>query len=544
MSTITSSYRTNNIELFFNDFSTNNANTANPTNEYYFFLSTIDSSSYSNTEYDKNKFLEKTIFGKKISNSQIFYLVKNNRWLPDTVYDQYDDQVDNSIKNNFFIVVYPEDDNSTPNYQVYKCLFNNYGAKSKVLPSSGLLVNGGIQQTNDGYKWKHLYEIEPADFKKYSVAGFVPVTSDLTTMSNTSNIDVIAVENNLENNGYEKVSGDIIEVFDINVIINSPDLKATHNYYIGQSLYVTNTTSNVSRLYEIASYDYNISKKQGTLTLINKDNFIDTQSSSYTYSIFPRIAIEGDGAGAVGIPHFSTTQPNNINRIDMISNGSGYTNAIAYVVPPLFFDQISNTNNKSAVLRPILSPKGGHGAEPKSELLSNHALLYSGITNQDNLTIPTTNTYSSIGLVKNPVFTSNTSPEVFDNRIKITLDTNPLNIDDIVTQNNGSEITFSARVHETLNNDVYLVEYMGPYQNNQPSANTGYSDISLNQYLEIITPKNNQLIIIKNDINTNEPLTIVSPYVQKSGEVFYMASFSQITRTSSSYEEYKIILQF
>lgn len=540
MSTITSAYRTNNVQLFFDDFSMHSANTSN---EYYFFLSTIDSSAYGNTEHDKNTFLEKTLFGKKVTTDHIFYLIKNNRWQSNAVYDQYDDTVNLSLKNNFFMVVYPDDvGNNTSDYRVYKCLFNNYGSVSTTAPSYDPYVPNQIYNSDDGYKWKLMYSISETEFNKYSVRGYIPVIESantvLTTSETTSNIDTILVENNTINFGYEKVNGSIISTQPDSefIIINSTGLKETSNYYIGQNFYVTNT-SNISQLYEITSYSYNTSTKLGTVTIKNKDNFIN---DTCTYSIFPRILIEGDGAGAVAIPGFSSTQPNNINRIDIIDHGQGYTTAIASVVNPLYFEDVGNVNNKKAILRPILSPKGGHASNPKKELLSNHALLYVGITSSDNNTIPTSNTYSAMGLVKNPVFTSNTSPEVFDNRIKLNLNTNPLTVGEKVTQiDTNSIVTFSGTVHSVENNDVYLAEYMGPYKNDG-----GYTDISLNEDYKIVTSQNQQLTIIKNDINTGDPLTVVSPYYQKSGEVFYMASFSQISRSPSSYEEYKIILQF
>ena len=158
-------------------------------------------------------------------------------------------------------------------------------------------------------------------------------------------------------------------------------------------------------------------------------------------------------------------------------------------------------------------------------------MIYTEITELDNATIPITNKFSKIGLVKNPEFTSNTV--IFDNRIEIEVaNTASLIIDEQITQVDlNNNIVFSARLHEISanTNTIYLSEYHGPYQN---TANTSFS---IDSSLPLRDSRGNLL-----EINTiTYPL-----YEPKTGDVYYINDFSPIERNASSRELFKIIIEF
>lgn len=520
MTVITYNYRTHNTNLLIEDFSIN---------DYYIFASSIDTSETTNTDYSENDFLEKTIFGKKVNPADVKFLIENNRWTLNTVFDQYDDRVDLSNKN-FYAIVYPSD-NTTGDYRVYKCLFNNYGSPSTNPPNYDENTDDQIYRMGDGYIWKYMYAISVQDFEKYSALTFAPIIADYS-VSNTSiekTIDIIEVTNYETNKGYETRVGVIEEVLTNDIIIYTPALNFSEvtNYYTGQSFYVT-SPDNISRVYTIDSYSYNTITLRATIRLLDKDAFIQ---ENYTFQILPRVEISGDGTGAIAIPKIN--ELGTITQILVLNKGSGYTNAIARVVRPLFgFDPVAtNSVDVEAILRPILSPKGGHGSNLMSELRSKRAMVYTSITDSDNLVIPTTNTYTKIGLVKNPAFTTS-GVEVFDNRLHLELETNTLAVGEIITQTSQGVVTFSAEVHDMELDTVHLCNYHGPYQN---YLLDGYSDLPIDESRPIVSSQN-QILNINN---------IMRPvYLQKTGNVYYMSSFSAITRTPSSNEEYKIILEF
>jgi hypothetical protein len=596
MSTITHKFRTNNTNDFKEDFDLSN---------YYVFVSSVNPSTTINSEFSKNEFLENTLFGKKVDPNEVFFMIDNTRWQYDTVYDQYDDKVD-LVDKKFYAIVYPSD-NGTGDYRVYKCLYNNHGAKSVNAPNYNVDTDDQIYRMGDGYVWKHMYAISELDFRKYAALRYAPImykSSIITNAIGTGNfvtffatndfaagmvasvrdvepiqynitdrtivtansstftvggnetgtyiassgvcyiknspvngrsIDHIEVENYDVNKGYEFREGEIgiVETNKINITSTNGNLSELQNYYAGQNFYVIDP-NNEARVYTIDTYE-NVSRNTGIITLLDKDSFIE---KDHDFEIFPRIEIKGDGSGAIAIPKINSL--GTIESTVILNKGSGYTRATARVVTPLYgFDTSSEfAADIEATIRPILSPENGHGYDFEKELLSRRVIVYTQLTNTDNLSIPSTNQYTKIGLVKDPEFISNT--DLFDNRIELTLSSNILTVGEIVTQTLNGEITFSAEVHETSNaNTVYLCNYHGPYKTSDNTAPDGagyiYDDIPINTSRKIISSQNQLL-----DINN-----ITRPqYVQKTGDVYYMTPFAPITRTSTSNEEYKIILEF
>jgi hypothetical protein len=114
-----------------------------------------------------------------------------------------------------------------------------------------------------------------------------------------------------------------------------------------------------------------------------------------------------------------------------------------------------------------------------------------------------------------------------------------------------NEVTFRGKVHAVSNNFIYVCEYIGPYPNSTSFANTDFSDISLNINLPLRSA-DNQILNINTDNDPEYPLEYdinypgfsLSPYVQRTGEVYYMNSFLPITRTEESREQFKILLEF
>lgn len=674
MSIITHKFRTNNTNDFKEDFDLSN---------YYIFVSSVNPSTTINSEFSTNEFLENTLFGKKVDPNEVFFMIDNNRWQYDTVYDQYDDKIDLTDKK-FYAIVYPSD-NSTGDYRVYKCLYNNHGAKSINAPNYDEFADDQVYRMGDGYVWKYMYAISEIDFRKYAALRYAPVmykSSIITNVIGTGNfvtfyatndfapgmiatvrdvepmqynitdraivtansstftvggnetgtyvessgvcylknrplegrssiitnivptgslvtffasndfkagmtvsvrdvvpvqyniadrtivtanssaftvggaetgtyvtssgrgyvknrpngrsIDHIEVENYNVNKGYERREGEvgIVETNKINITSTNGNLSELQNYYAGQNFYVKDP-NNEARVYIIDTYE-NVSRNTGIITLLDKDEFIE---KDYDFEIFPRIEIKGDGSGAIAIPVVNDL--GTIESTIVLNKGSGYTRATARIVTPANgFDTSSEfAADIEAIIRPILSPEDGHGYDFEKELLSRRVIVYTQLTNTDNLSIPSTNQYTKIGLVKNPEFISNT--DLFDNRLELTLSSNILTVGEIVTQTLNNEITFTAEVHESSSsNTVYLCNYHGPYKTSGTGLDASgyiYDDIPINTSRKIISSQN-QLLDINNIIRPE--------YVQKTGEVYYMTSFAPITRTSTSNEEYKIILEF
>lgn len=531
-------------------------------NDYYLFVSSIDRITVENSLFSTNQFLEKTLFGKKFLTDDIHFMIRYYPWQRGEIFVQYDDTIDLDGQK-FYCVVTPTN-NDTGDYRVYKCLFNNYGATVQSPPNYNPITVDQIYHTADGYIWKFMYALTERQFEAYNALGYIPIIDPFTinpALSSGSPVSDIVVVNPDDNSGYVEASGSIVgnTVTNAVMIANGLDgqfvvdpittFNPISNYYSGQYIYITNPNS-TTFLYTITNYVFSTSTGNATIK-VDGNPGVDGVQSNASVKIFPRVEILGDGTGARAIPNIVNGA---IKTITVLNKGSGYTNLQASVVDPAFdfSPEDPATTDIRAEVRAILAPRGGHNYNLIDELVCKHFGMYAYITTDDNNKIGANNTYGIVGIVKNPLFANTTSgsfdpdantvPVIFDNRIAITTDNiDRVTANTILTQiNSNNEVTFAGRVHEIdlSSNTVYLAEYMGPYRNGaNDDINFG---ISINTDL-LFRNETGQTIQINTPAANN---IVVSPYIQRSGRVYYMRDFFALPRNEDSREEFKFVLEF
>lgn len=118
------------------------------------------------------------IGGKRITGNDIRHVVPRFNWTNNTVYVAYSDFADSkNLKNPntaFYVV--------TDEFNVYKCISNNYGNVSTSKPQSTNPI--GQFQTSDKYIWKYMYSISAEDQERFLTDSFMPVRT-LVTDDNT-----------------------------------------------------------------------------------------------------------------------------------------------------------------------------------------------------------------------------------------------------------------------------------------------------------------------------------------------------------------------
>ena len=524
-------------------------------NDFYVFVSSVtqgaDRISATNSQGSKNQFLENVVFGKKILGTDTKFMIKYHPWQKDQTYVQYDDLKD-MTDEKFYAVVGPTN-NDTGDYRIFKCLFNNNDSPSTAPPNWNPFTEGQIYRTADKYVWKFMYAITPAEFEAYNAVGFIPLAYDLVINPDPyadannvvygSELSDIFVENPIDNAGYPSVSGFLMAApgNDGTLTVRANNINQITNFYAGMSIYLSNPDGGPSNLYVIDTYSFEVGNQFGKIK-VSGTPLADGVLNGATFTIVPTCIIKGDGSGASALPNVIN---GNISSLLILDQGSGYTNATASIVDPTFdFDPEDPISiDVRAKLRPVLSPKGGHGWNMIDEMHCRHILLYGYITETNNNKIGATNTYSHLAIIKNPEFLSSSAnsantPTVFDNRIEITTNQFALaTVDTTLTQLDlNNEIIFTAKVHEVddTSNTVYLSSYMGPYQN---GAN---NDTSLDYTLQLINEQGQRITINSPQANN----TVESDYVQRSGEVYFMEDFVPLARTETSREEYKLVLEF
>jgi len=136
---------------------------------------------------------------KKVTANDIELVIPRVYWTANTKYRQYDNTIaltdlisgntDQNLKA-FYAV--------TSDRNVYKCLSNAAASNSTIEPSGDYTTSNGVIATADGYIWKYMYNIRPAN--KFLTTDWMPVpqrSAVATTLTDYNLDDTGVVEGEL-----------------------------------------------------------------------------------------------------------------------------------------------------------------------------------------------------------------------------------------------------------------------------------------------------------------------------------------------------------
>lgn len=186
-----------------------------------------------------------------------------------------------------------------------------------------------------------------------------------------------------------------------------PDLSSNTDFYSFSSFYIR-SGKGAGQLRTIAEYIVTGNERR----VLIDDPFVTEPDSSSRFEIGPRVVITGDGVATNGIGEAKAIvnmdeASNTIYSIEMIDVGKDYSWAEARIYANTGYidlvtgDTVSASN---AECRPIISPPGGHGSDINSEMFSNRVCISTMINSGTDPKIPTQNDYRQISLLKNPEF--------------------------------------------------------------------------------------------------------------------------------------------
>jgi len=337
------------------------------------------------------------VFGKKVKYNDVTNMIRRYDWTVDTVYDMYDDIDENLSEKQFYVSV-----NAGTHTRVYKCLFNNYGAKSTVEPSEP--DTSQIETVSDGYIWKYMFSVDEFTMNKFSTVDHMPVVVDrtVTNAAVAGAIEVIAVtdagrgyDNYIPEGEFESVRiGENSLLYGIQLSAVSLD-----NFYNGCIIKVTSGEAiNESKV--ITNYQFNNTQNKKIITI--ESAFSKPIKPGDTYEIYPNVFIY-DTSGTritdcVARAIIDPTSANSISKVEILRAGSGYRSAIATVdVNPIVPVTIP------ASLRVIISPEGGHGANINNELFSKYVGINTYFIGDEN-PLSVSNDYRTVGIINDPLF--------------------------------------------------------------------------------------------------------------------------------------------
>lgn len=381
---------------------------ANTAGRYYVFAAThraFDDDDDPPTPDRSNKGLQYDIydammFGKAITEDDVALLVNRNTWTANTAYQRFDDELESLWDEDFFVVA-----QESSSYHVFKCLNNDEGlSTSKPLFSETSADDPFYLKVADDYQWKYLYTITSAEMTKFGTDNFMPVylNANVANAATPGALEVVIVDT--EGADYNSYTEGFFSDFAIggNTRIYALDPASSSNtgFYNTSAIYIKSGTG-AGQVRTIQSYIVS-----GTQRRIVLDEAFDTAPDGTSeYEITPAVVIEGNGDGALARSVINTAA-NSIHRVEMIERGSGYTWATAYVTGNTGVINVSSNSTiaaNSAVIRPVISPQGGHGANNYAELYAKDIGVSVTFANTETGRLPTLNDFRTVGIIKNPL---------------------------------------------------------------------------------------------------------------------------------------------
>ena len=370
------------------------------TSHYYAFAGLSYNESSANTDY-VNLFNTgwNLLFGKKLANTDIIPVIKNNSWVSNTVYDRYDN-TSNTLHTdgNFYVISPPPQIGGS--YNVYKCIDNANGATSTVQP---VLVQPTTFQTSDGYKWRYLTSIQYKDYITLSTTNYTPVYVNPTISASAqtySGVEVVMIQNS--GNGYSTHHDGIIRsIVNTTVVEIETSASLDNDFYTNSSIYIYNTSQATSQLFGISQY---VSNTAGRWVYLDAPaNTTNITPSITQYKISPKVVFTTDGSSDPVAYSIVNTTSNSISNVVILDSGANITWANVAI-------QCNTSYGSGINVYAIVPPPGGHGQNPVAELDVKGISLNFVFANTESNTIVTSNVaYDMIGILKNPYVSNNTS---------------------------------------------------------------------------------------------------------------------------------------
>jgi hypothetical protein len=230
------------------------------------------------------------------------------------------------------------------------------------------------------------------------------------------------------------------------------------------------------------------------------------------------VTVTGDGTGATGTAVVNTAS-GMITDVIVTNVGEDYTFANV---------SITSTSGSGATAIAPISPVGGHGSDPTSELNAVYNMVVCEFNASENGYIPTDIEYYQVGLLINPSdLTTNPYPAKNDiyalsSNMVVAPGFGDYVFDETVYQGNVNSPTFTATVlsFNASINTLYLINITGTPNLNSPV----YSSVSGTT---------------RTLLNYNTP-----NYIPYSGYIGYIENRSGIQRSDDGIEQFKFVLGY
>lgn len=540
------------------------------------------------------------IGGKQITAADIKLMAHRYNWTANTKYTMYDDKKELSGKQ-FFVV-----NEESSEYNVFVCLDNNNDSISLSAPLlSETSANDSIYvKTVDGYQWKYLYTISTANWDKFATDEYIPIIPDNNVTGNATPGSIQTIIVNTGGEKYNARANGAISQASIggnNLIFaiesSSDVLSSNTDFYKGSAIYI-NSGVGIGQLRTVS--EYIVSGNTRRIVVNQPFNVIPDLTS--TFVISPSVSVTGDGTGALARALVNTTT-NTVSNIHIVNVGTNYTWANATVIGNTGIVNVATNTSitaNSASIRPIISPKYGHGSDIVKELDGHYVCITTTQANTENGILSTENDFRQISIIKDPRFANvviDITSSVGVVNVGETLSGDTSNATGVITGSNSSQISLTNAIGffqtaETVrgsvsNNTGVVTSTIQPTtvfdQRHKYTANviTTGSGSAFGGFIidEVVTQSpntalvanadlfsvnttsisvTNQLGIVNvsdvDDLNTFEGISsgavaslsavTIPDLISGSGEILYVENIIPVSRSNTQSETIKLIIEF
>lgn len=450
------------------------------------------------------------LFGKKLIISNFAALIDNNLWANGYVYRMYDNSDPDLYSNNKFYVISPPD-YAGGTYNIYKCIDNANNSPSTVKPSLAQVTSF---DTSDGYVWRYVTSVPYRVYKMFSTNDYAPVFSNSVTSlyaNQYCGVEKVVITN--AGSGYSTYHDGIILSANANVIQVGNTASNSSGFYTNSAIYIYNTTSTTSQLFQISDY---VSNSVGKWVYLNGEaNTTNIVPEATQYKISPRVVFTTDGVTQPSAYSLVNTSTNSISDIVMVDIGQDISWANV---------TITSSVGTGVNVYAIVPPPGGHGSEPVSELNVKALGVNFHFANSEISTIPDNILYNKVGIIKNPYgiyangAKSNTpyTATTFNQCLEATL-LNPV------------QFTVGDRVYGNTSNAFAIVAF----------ANTSY--------IKVVGDKTfvNGEFVFSSDNALSSEINIIDngSIYAKDVKPLYVQDINNVNRSNSQTESFKLIIE-
>jgi hypothetical protein len=533
-----SSYTSQKLKTFVSKNFKDSFKEVSPKKIGYIFLS--KSSEYPNenlvtnlvdTVEQEKEIWDNMLLAKKVIPKDIELVIPRYNWTANTRYKQYDDSVP---LEDLLTESMDGDEVVYPMYvinldgDVYKCLCNNVNQRSQVEPVGNFTENDGFIQTETGegtcYLWKYMYNIRRSN--KFFTDEWMPVpyiqsNTDFTAYNYSASstiegsLNKILVVNNGENYFHTTLN---VEPFVAGTnelsIIDDIDLTVSDTIKV-------NMLISGNGIFENRTYITTIDPEKPKTLILSEPTISSGGGTSELnrISVLTRVLIEGDGSETITSVRLSAN--NEVDKIDVVNAGIGYTRANVTIFG----------SGTGATARAILPPKFGHSYNPAVELGASNVMIVSRIGETDateNEVIPTDINFRQYGLLVNPYKYVDNVPMDENNSIDVISQTLDLTLLSFSIFNIG-EMVYQGPV-----NNPTFVGYVVFQDSNVVKLNNIYKE-----------PAVGSLLIGTQSGSKNPVVSIKNPDLKKyAGDIIFARNILKVQRSLAQAEEIKLVFQF